>query len=206
MPWVTPHYRFGEREMGYVMLGPCENGWHGSLKISGVSIPKWTAGFCAGAIAILSLVRSIGIIRVPEMIPFLFALYGLLYTGAIIVGIIYQPSPIQTYAGGYRQGISYQSIGIGVILAFACFFALLYLSYGPLRVATKRVYDASCKSLIWSRCKLSINHVEVILKERRNAFIIILIAIALFICFAVISYFYYSPLEILGFGIHTDNQ
>jgi hypothetical protein len=116
LPWVKPNFIFGPNIGGEVLLGPDDTGWYGSLKLMGVTIPNWTAGCCAAVIAILSLVRIKGIIRVPELIPLLLAIYGLLHTGAIIVGMILK-NPVKERAGAIFLGTSFQTIGIGLMLA-----------------------------------------------------------------------------------------
>ncbi len=188
MPWVTPHYEFGEREMGYVMLGPGDTGWHGSLNLMGATIPNWATGCCAGVIAVISLVEFKGIVRVPGLIPLLLALYGLFHTSAIIVELLHH-NPIRSYAGGYRQGMSYQSLGIGIILAFACFLVLSIISNRPLQVGVYRVYDLCRMSLVWSRFRTSYIQVIGIITKRRLSFTIIFLAFAAFICFLIIFYF-----------------
>jgi hypothetical protein len=196
MPWVMPNFIFGPNIGGVVLLGPDDTGWNGSLKLMGVTIPNWTTGCCAAVIAILSLVKIKGIIRGPELIPLILALYGLLHTGAIIIELILQ-NPVKERAGAIFLGTSYNSLGIGIILAFTCFIALLFLSNRPLRMGIRRVYDACCKSLVWSRCHTLYIQVVGIVTKRWHTFIIIVLACVAFISCLIISYFYDYYLEVM---------
>jgi hypothetical protein len=85
------------------------------LTLLGVTSPYWVTACCAGMIAILSLVGFKGKVPVPGIIPLLLALYGLIHTGVVLVTMIGQ------------------SLGIGIILAFACFLFLSILSFRTLR-------------------------------------------------------------------------
>ena len=125
MPWAIfsakPHFSSqvpSEFLLGMPAMGPIEvtiNGWNGSLTLLGVTSPNWVTACCAGVIAILSLVGFKGSVHVPGTIPLLLALYGLLHTGVVLVTMIGQ------------------SLGIGIILAFACFLFLSFLSFRTLR-------------------------------------------------------------------------
>jgi hypothetical protein len=129
MPWATfigkPHTSAAIPSFFLSQMEPIEitiTGWNGSLTIMGVSSPNWTTGCCAGIIAVLTVIRFLGRIRVTEMILLLLGLYGVLHTGAVLLMVI-----------NSEPGNGSPSLGIGLLLAFACFGVLSFFSLRAFR-------------------------------------------------------------------------
>ncbi len=130
MPWGYQIFFSQVRStpVAVTTLSALGNAWGLNLVLPGIIIPYWVAPILALGIALLVLLKTLGLWEAHPAANMLLSLAGLLQVGAVIV-----VSALTDYeiGSGFVPGL-----GLGSLLTLCCFVALLRLSIRDYRLRT----------------------------------------------------------------------